>query len=255
MTGVLYVAVKAPRPGFAKTRLARTVGTEAGLRLYEAFLRDLAERFAAASFPVGWYVTPPDAWPEIAPFAAPLGPGAGVIAQGSGDWAVRQDALFAGAAARGEERTILIGSDSPQLTIAAVSRAFELLRGHELVLGPTLDGGYCLIGMRGHHDVLRGTRMSTGLEMGEIAARAQGRGLRVAELEPTFDVDVESDLDRLRAAVDGRADLAHTRRALCAMTGGSHRAAERFGDAPSSGGTGTGSSAEDAEGVRRVQRR
>ncbi|MBI2323280.1 MAG: hypothetical protein HYU88_14575, partial [Chloroflexi bacterium] len=67
MREVLYIAAKAPRVGFAKTRLGEAVGQAQAVALYAAFLRDLAARFADAPFPVGWYVTPPDAWSEIAP--------------------------------------------------------------------------------------------------------------------------------------------------------------------------------------------
>ncbi len=213
MKDILYVVAKAPREGFAKTRLGREVGHEAAVGLYRAFLRDLGRRFEGAPFPVGWYVTPPDAWPEISPLVNGHG-GTRVLFQGGGDLTERQRDLFRGAAGRGEERTILIASDSPQLTVGVVERAFRELEEHELVFGPTHDGGYYLIGMRGWHDVLHNIPMSTNTVLDDIAARAHASGLSVGWVETTFDVDEAEDLDHLRGLVARRADLAATRAAL-----------------------------------------
>ncbi len=252
MTAVLYVAARAPRPGFAKTRLGKAIGHAAANALYTAFLQDLAARFASAPFPVGWYVTPEDAWESLAPLVRPectpphptMGPlhphgppapspasGRGgadvtptvaagpVLIQGPGDWGVRQQALFSEAPARGETRTILVASDSPQLTVEVVVEAFALLEQHDLVLGPVDDGGYYLVGMRGPWPVLGGVPMSTRTVLAEIVARAEQLGLSVALVEPTFDVDEAEDLERLAALAAQREDLSATRAALAKEIG------------------------------------
>ena len=211
MSGVLYVAAKAPRPGLCKTRLARTIGDDAALTLYRAFLADLASRFAGAPFPLGWYVAPPDGWSELAQV---VGPCARVVFQGDGDWTARQRALFAGAAARGESRLVLVASDSPQLPVAAVQAAFAALDANDLVFGPTHDGGYYLVGMRGFHDVLSGVRMSTGTVLDELLARADALGLKVSLVETLFDVDEVADLAPLARLAEERDDLPATRAAL-----------------------------------------
>jgi rSAM/selenodomain-associated transferase 1 len=217
MTAVLYIAARAPRPGFAKTRLGKAIGHEAANTLYAAFLKDLAARFARAPFPVGWYVTPEDAWESLAPLVHPhLGP---VEIQGPGDWGVRQQALFSSASSRGETRTILVASDSPQLTVEVVVEAFTLLERHDLVLGPVDDGGYYLVGMRGSWPVLGGVPMSTRTVLAEIVARAEQLGLSVALVESTFDVDETEDLARLAPLADTREDLPATRAALAQVTG------------------------------------
>jgi uncharacterized protein len=210
---ILYVAAKAPREGVAKTRLGREVGHGAAVGLYRAFLRDLAARFSGAPFPVGWYVTPPDAWADLAPLVDGHGEPR-VLFQGDGDWTERQRDLFRGAVERGEERTVLVASDSPQLDVGVVQEAFRALEEHELVFGPTHDGGYYLIGMRGWHDVLHDIPMSTNTVLDDIAARARASGLSVGWVETTFDVDEAEDLNHLRGLVTRRADLAATRAAL-----------------------------------------
>ncbi len=211
MTDVLYVAAKAPRPGLVKTRLGATIGHVQAAGLYRAFLADLSARLAASPFAIGWFITPPDAWPELAPL---VGGGTRVVAQGEGDWTQRQERLFRSAAVRGERRTILVASDSPQLGLEVVAEAFAQLERHDVVLGEVEDGGYYLLGMRGYHDVLGGIAMSTRSVSTEIAVRAAQRGISVARLTSTFDVDEAKDLQRLIPLALARADLGATRQAL-----------------------------------------
>jgi len=218
---VLYVAAKAPRPGLAKTRLGRQIGDANAIALYRAFLRDLGARLAPLGvrygYELGWYITPPDAWAEIGPLAAPHTMNdATILPQGPGDWTARQMALFAGAAGRGEGRTVLIASDSPQLPLATIVEAFRLLTEHDLVLGPVSDGGYYLIGMCGWHDVLGGIPMSTATVTRQIAARAAEQGLSVGWCAPIFDIDEADDLPQLCRVVAARDDLPATRAALAA---------------------------------------
>jgi rSAM/selenodomain-associated transferase 1 len=207
----LYVIARAPRVGLAKTRLGRTIGHEKAVSLYRAFLRDLAARFSDSLFPPGWYVTPPDAWPEIATL---VGESERVILQGDGDLTERQNELFRGARSRGEERVVLIASDSPHLGVEIVEEAFRRLDNNDLVFGPTFDGGYYLIGMRGYHDVLEGVPMSVGTELDGITDRARLAGLSVSLLETTFDIDVAEDLQHLRPLALERSDLQATRETL-----------------------------------------
>jgi len=213
---MLYIAAKAPRIGLAKTRLGRSIGPESAVALYKAFLQDLAGRFADAPFECGWYVTPPDAWPEVAPLVTPGGE-ARVLFQGEGDWTERQRELFSGAAGRGEDKVVLVASDSPHLAVEVVERAFEELDRRDLVFGPTFDGGYYLIGMRRRavrRDVLRGLPMSTDTVLDHVSTRAVRAGLSVGWVEATFDVDEAEDLEHLRQAAFAGSDLQATRAAL-----------------------------------------
>jgi len=208
VTSALYIAAKAPRPGHVKTRLAAAIGEQAAAELYRAFLRDLAARFPEA----GWYVTPLSEW-RAARDSHSVCSGR-VLEQPAGDWTARQQALFRGAAARGEERVVLIASDSPQLRSQVVEEAFRLLDRRDLVLGPVGDGGYYLIGMRGWHDVLAGIPMSTDAVLDEILESAAARGLSVGMVESTYDVDEVDDLELLELDAWARDDLPATRAAL-----------------------------------------
>jgi len=212
MSSALYIAAKAPVPGQVKTRLAAAIGDTAATELYVAFLRDLGRRFPHAT----WFVAQAGASPHVTDCYMGQ-PSARILAQPDGDWTERQRALFRGAAKRGEERVVLIASDSPQLSTEIVDEAFDLLDEHELVLGPTLDGGYYLIGMHGWHDVLADVTMSTYTVCGEIARNARARGLGVATVEPTYDVDEVEDLELLERDAAVRDDLSETRSVLSAI--------------------------------------
>ncbi len=216
MTDRLFIAARAPRPGFTKTRLGRAIGHSAAASIYRAFLSDLAARFAAVEFEIGWYVTPPDAWPEILPSLHGALHSAMVVPQPEGNWATRQRALFAGMDERGEDRAILIASDSPHLPVEFVTHAFEALAEHDLVLGPVHDGGYYLIGMRtpAAAAVLDDVPMSNGRVLDRLIDRAGALGISVGLVESTFDIDEVEDLEQLGALAMQRDDLMATRWAL-----------------------------------------
>jgi glycosyltransferase A (GT-A) superfamily protein (DUF2064 family) len=209
VTGTLWIAAKAPRPGAVKTRLARSIGDGPAARIYAAFLGDLAARFAGAPFPVGWYVEP-GGWPEIGPL---VGAGAPVLEQRGADWTERQQHLFR-TVCDGTAPVVLIASDSPHVRPAVVGAALRTLRTRDLVLGPVADGGYWLLGMRAWHDVLAGVAMSTADACEAVRARAGELGLTVGDVPGTFDVDEAADLARLRRVVRGRRDLPRTAAAL-----------------------------------------
>lgn len=211
MNDVLYIIAKAPRVGLAKTRLGASIGHEEAIELYKAFLRDLASRFSGSRFGLGWFITPPDSWPEI---SALTGDTDRLLYQEKGDLTDRQRQLFREAERRGE-RAVLIGSDAPHLSIETIEEAFQALDDYDLVFKPTHDGGYCLIGMSGPYDeALEGVEMSTGSELDGIIARAENFGLKSKLLEPTFDVDVVEDLGPLRDQALAREDLVATREVL-----------------------------------------
>lgn len=210
-----YLAAKAPLGGEAKTRLGMSIGMNAAAALYSAFLNDLVERFASAPFATHWYVAP-GARPHLRPF---IGPAALVRTQRGDGWAARQANLFRDCAADGEDRVILAASDSPQLSPGRVLEAFAALECHDAVLGPTHDGGYYLIGMRGFHDILEAVDMSTDRALEQVLCKAHEQQLDVALLDLDFDVDTAEDLERLAQEVEGRADLAHTAAALAVIRG------------------------------------
>ncbi len=206
----LYFAAKAPIAGQVKTRLGATIGMEAAATLYGAFIRDLTARFASAPFEVAWHVAP-GSWPHLEPLVDRADK---VRSQRGSDWAARQANLFRDCHAAGEGRIVLAATDSPQLERSRVEEAFAALQAHDVVLGPTRDGGYYLVGMRCFNDIFAGASMSTASALEGVLARAREKRLSISLLEPEFDVDAEQDLGLLEREVNRRQDLGCTAAAL-----------------------------------------
>lgn len=194
---MLVLFAKWPRPGRAKRRLARALGTRAAAPLARSFLLDtiaLAATSRADLVLVAY--APPSARRSFAAAAN----GARLVPQPRRGFGKRlEQALGAGLAAG--HRVVLIGADSPTLPPSILRRAFARLAHADLVLGPATDGGYYLIGARAAlpGSLFRGMPWSTARVADETLRRAAGAGLRVAVLPAWYDVDDAAGLRRLLA--------------------------------------------------------
>jgi len=108
----------------------------------------------------------------------------------------------------------VIGSDVPTLPSAVLEAALDRLAGADLVLGPSEDGGYYLIGLREPRAALfADMAWSTEVVFDETMRRASALGLDVGLLPAWFDVDTPADLERLEASLAAPgAGARHTRR-------------------------------------------
>lgn len=206
---LLLIGARAPVPGECKTRLGAGIGMEAAAALYRAFLVDLATRFTTTSgwetrtYDVAWAYTPDGDFAAVLQDCGcpePLSP-VGFVPQAGEGWGARQANLLRWGDDHGYERTVLVASDAPHLSVEVVEQAFAVLETQDVVLARSLDGGYSLIGMRGYHDVLSGVPMSTSSAGDALVARAVSLGLGVGETAVIFDVDEVADLDLLIATL------------------------------------------------------
>ncbi len=195
----LVVMARYPQAGTTKTRLARSIGDEAVVCLYRAFLTDLAQRFAGQMCDLYWAYTPIEV--DYPAFLATLVPSLaqpmGCFPQQGADLGARLHKAFQRMYERQYQRTIVIGSDSPHISRDVVVKARDALDEADVVLGPAEDGGYYLIAMQRPNDVFHGIPMSTSLVMQMTIELAQRQGLKVSILEALFDVDEWPDLLRL----------------------------------------------------------
>jgi rSAM/selenodomain-associated transferase 1 len=206
----LVVMARYPQVGTTKTRLARTIGDEETVRLYRAFLSDLAQRFAGQIYDLHWAYSPGGV--DYLAFMAALVPSLihhmRSFPQDGIDLGARLHNAFRWTYGRGYQRTIVIGSDSPHIGLDIVARAREALDEADVVLGPADDGGYYLIAMRRPYDVFRDIPMSTSIVMRMTIELAGRQGLRVRTLENLFDVDEFPDLLRLAELLQADCSLA-----------------------------------------------
>lgn len=184
-----------PALGQGKTRLASTIGPAAALAVYHELLAHA--RAATVGVPATktvWLAgapTPgaPDYWPGYAQCPQP-----------AGDLGQRMHTAFAKAFAAGATKAIIIGTDCPELTTELLVSAFTQLDTYDIVLGPALDGGYYLLGMKVMiPDFFLRKAWSTASVRPATLADAARLGLRVALLPPLADVDTAEDLAAWRA--------------------------------------------------------
>jgi hypothetical protein len=193
------VAVMAKVPGAAavKSRLHAALTEARATELYRCFLLDRLDALVAVPgiAPVVAF-TPPEARARMAALA-PLG--VRLLAQEGDDLTERLTRLFDRLLGEGHPAALALDSDSPTLPMAYVAAAARALAGGEadVVIGPSDDGGYYLIGVREPRPILfEDVPWSTADVLAVTLERA--RGLRVRVLPPWFDVDTEADLHRLR---------------------------------------------------------
>ena len=215
MMQTLIVFAREPIPGRTKTRLCPLLDNTCAAELYASFLRDvldLARQITGVPTLVAY--TPE----SDGAYFTRLAPDLMAIPQRGDSLGERMDHALADSLNDKATAVVLIGSDSPNLPVWHLYDAFERLeRVADVVLGPTDDGGYYLIGLRSRQPrLLREVRMSTPTVLADTLALAYELGLRIEQLAPWYDVDTGADVRRLAGDLRGApADIApHTRKML-----------------------------------------
>jgi rSAM/selenodomain-associated transferase 1 len=212
----LAIMAKAPRVGAVKTRLCPPLRAPEAAELARCFLLDAVERvrMVAGARSIMAY-TPIEAQAQFEEVA----PGFVLIPQRGGDLGERQHHLIEEILGLGLEAALVIGTDSPTLPRECLDEAVSLVMAPDVdvVLGPTEDGGYYLIGLRAPCPALfESMPWSTPAVLGRTLERAHHLRLRVACLPTWFDVDTGAELERLRVELEATpgASPRHTREFL-----------------------------------------
>jgi uncharacterized protein len=194
--GAVVVMAKAPREGFVKTRLTGAYPARDIVQLSECMLRDTLALVQTLS---GVHVAVMCPSEDVADLAARLPAGVQVVGQ-------RGSGLAAGLASTFEEfvpdfrRVVAVDSDSPHLPVGILESAFELLETNDVVVGPTEDGGYYLVGGSAmHRRLFDPSTIGTGNARDVLVENARALGLSLALTEAWYDVDEPVDLRRLAA--------------------------------------------------------
>lgn len=194
----LIAVAKQPAPGQTKTRLVPPLSFAQAATLYEGFLRDTLDLMRAVPGVQRVLAYLPR---EARGYFARLAPDFDLLLQRGADLGERLDHALAHYLGRGYEQVVIMNSDGPTLPADHLRQAFELLADHvDVVLGPSDDGGYYLIGLRKPAPrVLREVRMSTPHVLADTLRITREDNLRVALLPPWYDVDDQASLQRLIA--------------------------------------------------------
>ena len=199
----LVIMAKAPLPGAVKTRLVPPLSPEEAADLYRALLLDLLESlgsFRGADLFIAF--TPAEAAPlfnDMAPLGFVSFP------QRGEDLGEKMSHIFEELFTKSYRNIVIIGSDMPIFPSRFLQDAFMALEGSErdLVLGPSRDGGYYLIGMKRHiPEILKGIPWSSDNVLSVTTRKLADLGLHPRFLPSWFDVDTLEDLRYLESVAD-----------------------------------------------------
>jgi uncharacterized protein len=194
---LLVIMAKAPKPGAVKTRLTPGLSLQAVTAFYRCLLDDTLA-LARSLVGVEIAIMCPDS--DVNELASLTGRGVRVVAQKGEGLAAGLTSVFAHFVEGPQRRIIAFNSDSPHLPRSVIEEAFETLRAHDLVVGPTDDGGYYLVGAKASHPTLfSGGGMGTSSALERLLSRARVLELSVGFEDPFYDIDVADDLIRLAA--------------------------------------------------------
>ena len=188
----LVIMAKAPKPGMVKTRLTESLPSPAVTALYRCLLEDtlaLAKSLTSVEVAV---MCPESDEAELVDLLDDTVP---VVAQEGEGLAAGLTSVFRHFAALGRQRVIAFNSDSPHLAPSVLGSAFEMLTTHDVVVGPTHDGGYYLVGAKAAHPSLfEGGTMGTRSALDRLLTRTKVLELSTGFTEPFYDIDVANDL-------------------------------------------------------------
>jgi len=196
----VIVMAKRPAAGSTKTRLAPALSLESAAELYERFLLDTIHMISSRT-DCTTVIAIEDA--SSADYFTSIAPGVAQVLQLGDSLGPRLDSVLRSCLADGLEQVVAIGSDSPDLPSSHIDEAFDMLDQGEVdvVLGPTDDGGYYLIGWKQPWSpMVVEVEMSTAAVLTDTLAVAERVGARCALAPTWYDVDEPADLARLRSS-------------------------------------------------------
>jgi len=192
----LVVVAKAPLEGSVKTRLSPHLNPADAATLYECLLGDIVAKLEKHKESEFWLAFAPGGEEYFSQNYAPIR----LLAQRGKNLGERLHHVFVDLFHRGYGEIVVADSDSPTVPLSSIDQAYKQLseEGCDLVLGPSVDGGYYLIGLkRLAEGIFQDIPWSTSSVLDTTLKKAEKLALKVELLPPAYDIDVEEDLRRL----------------------------------------------------------
>jgi len=191
----LVIMAKAPKPGMVKTRLTESLPSPAVTALYRCLLEDTLALATSLTRVEVAVMCPESDQGELTKL---LGSTVQVVAQKGEGLAAGLTSVFRHFSTAGWQHVIAFNSDSPHLAPSVLDSAFEILATHDVVVGPTHDGGYYLVGAKAAYPSLfEGDGMGTRSALDRLLTRTKVLGLSTGFTEPFYDIDIANDLIQL----------------------------------------------------------
>jgi len=189
----IIIFIKNPQLGKVKTRLAATMGDEKALEIYHKLLSVTKETVAQvdAKYHLFYsdFIDREDDWDNDI-FVKYVQQGEDLGARMSHAF----HTVFSSTDHTEINKVTIIGSDCAELTPAILNMAFTILKDADVVVGPTFDGGYYLLGMKDHHtELFKNISWSTESVYEETNDVAKRLNLNIADLPTLNDIDNEKD--------------------------------------------------------------
>jgi uncharacterized protein len=188
----LLIFTKNPEAGKVKTRLAATLGDEAALSIYRQLLLHTVS--ATEYLPVDKFVFysnhigQKDYWSDKNYYK---------LLQEGNDLGERMKNAFVAAFQKGYNKVVIIGTDCPDLNASVIMNAYVYLEDHDIVIGPAIDGGYYLLGMKKLYPRLfEKIDWSTGKVLAQTLKICESSNLSTFLLPELSDIDDENDLKK-----------------------------------------------------------
>ena len=196
MNSALIIFMKGPKVGQVKTRLAASIGDEKALELYKILVestvktvREVSDVFDPLFFiDREEYVHETAQWLslDIDLFYIQKGVDLGEKMANAFDFVLHEKRY---------KSAVIIGTDIHDLSSSVMIRALKLLSNADLVIGPALDGGYYLLGMKKlYRDLFNGIAWSTSEVCEKTIVKGEQLDLKIELLEVKRDIDTWEDL-------------------------------------------------------------
>jgi rSAM/selenodomain-associated transferase 2/rSAM/selenodomain-associated transferase 1 len=200
LAGRIILFCRYPIPGQTKTRLMPELGRVGAAnlqrKLTETVFKTIRETASRRSLGVEvWF-----AGGNERRMRQWLGGDAVFLSQPQGSLGHRMRTAFEQSFRQGRRRVVLVGSDIPGVKSGHFNQAFEALGENDLVLGPSTDGGYWLVGMSGCYDIFGEVDWSTDRVFEQTIHTAKRLGLKTSTLDLLTDIDTADDLRQWRTS-------------------------------------------------------
>jgi len=215
-SNVICVFARCPNPGMLKTGLEQVLGEKHAAFLARAFLLDTISnslRVRNASIIIAHW--PPDSREDFEEIIylfsreeknrriRQRSSDIRLIPQHGADPGERMARVSENLFEMGAEKVLITGSDSPQLHPSIFRAALELLNKKQVVLGPTFDGGYYMVGMRNPHpEIFNGINWGGPTVYREMVKILIESKVDWQELELSYDIDSPQNLEQLYYEID-----------------------------------------------------
>ncbi len=195
MRQAIIIFTRVPVPGRTKTRLMPFLTGEECAQLHKRFIFDTYEACRHAGADLLLFYTPD----EEGELLKQMLDGQLIFLPQSGcDLGERMENAFGIAFRLGYEKAVLIGTDIPQITTDILKKALDDLEEYDIVINPTIDGGYYLIGMTKEHEkVWRIEHYGTNTVIHNTLKQLKAEGLKTKVGRVCRDIDTKEDLKAL----------------------------------------------------------